>query len=43
MPKCEFPAFFENNIRGVKCTTNIEPNEPFLFIPQNLIISVSKT
>ena len=43
MPKCEYPAFFGNGLRGVRCTEDIQHREAYLFVPYKMIISVAKT
>jgi len=43
MPKLEFPAYFENGTRGIRCTQEIKHNEAFLYVPYKMLITVSGT
>lgn len=42
MNKLEFPAEFQDGLVGVRVTEDIEHNESFLFVPYEVILSVSK-
>ena len=43
MPKLQYPAYFENGLVGVRCASDIENREAFLYVPFKMILSVSKT
>lgn len=41
-PKLEYPGFFDGGLVGVKVKAPIAHREAFLFVPQNVIISLDK-
>ena len=42
MPKCEYPAFFENGVCGVRCIETIENREAYIFVPYKMTFSPDK-
>lgn len=43
MPKLEYPVEFEGGLLGCRVKEEIQHNEPFLYVPYRLLISVGKT
>ena len=43
MPKLEYPAIFQDDLIGVRCTQDIEHREAYLFVPYKMLLSVKKT
>ena len=43
MPKCKYPAFFENGLVGVECVEDIQHREPYVYIPYKMLITVKHT
>ena len=42
MPKLEYPAYFENGLRGVRATETIHHREMIVSVPYNVIMSTDK-
>ena len=42
MPKCSYPAYFENGVIGVRCTEDIEYREAYICVPFKMVMSVEK-
>ena len=42
MPKIEYPATFENGLKGIRCTSDIAHREAFLFVPFKMMYTLSK-
>jgi hypothetical protein len=43
MPKCEYPAYFENGLIGVKCKEDIHHREIYIYVPYKMLMSVKGT
>ena len=42
MPKLQYPAYFEGNLLGVRCTEEIKHREAYMFVPYKMVISLNK-
>ena len=42
MPKCEYPAYFENGLLGVRAKEPIKNREAFIYIPFKLLFTLNK-
>ena len=40
MPKCEYPAYFENGVIGVRVTEDIGFREAYICIPYKMVFTV---
>ena len=43
MPKCEYPAYFEDGLIGVRCKEDIQHREPLIYVPYKMLMSVKDT
>ena len=42
MPKCEYPAYFENGVIGVRCIEDIGYREAYIYVPYKMVFTVEK-
>jgi len=43
MPKLEYPVYFENGLKGMRCKEDIEHREVFLFVPYRMMFTIEAT
>ena len=43
MPKCEYPAYFDGGLLGIKCKEDIKHRDVYIYIPYKMLLSIKST